>query len=68
MAGLVYRCSSVESGQYIINILFILLRDARRRDSDLRCASSTPKIVPHLRLLHLLFPLFLNQLPLPLLD
>ena len=68
MTGLVYRCRAVESSQYVIDVLFILLRDARRRHSDLWCASSASQRVPHLRLLNLLLPLLLDQLPLPLLD
>jgi hypothetical protein len=68
VTGLVHGCRSVESGQYIIDILFVLLCDARRRDSELRCASSTSKSIPHLRLLHLLLPLLLDQLFLSLLD
>jgi hypothetical protein len=68
MTSLVYRRRSVEGSQYVIDVLFVLLRDARRRNSDLWCPSSTSKSIPHLRLLHLLLPLLLNQLSLPLLD
>ena len=68
MASLVYRRRSVEGSEYVVNIFFILLGHARRRDSDLRCPSSTSQDIPHLRLLHLLLPLLLDQLPLPFLD
>ena len=68
MTGLVHWRSSIEGCQYIIHILFVLLRNAWRRDSDLWCTSTTSKIIPHLRLLHLLLPLLFNQLPLSLLD